>query len=266
MAKNKIVISDADRINNMLESDHRKIKKKIQYEMLPLNPTRLFEIDERVQFGHHNEVYIREIYENGLYYKIESIGVKRDRDKPAANEFHLVEWYELYKYDQNKLTCFAQEEKFRITYSNSSIDSLLHMIYHAGVDFDVEYQRDYVWNMQDKLDLIDSIFNNVNIGAFVFVQRDFGIEKKLYEVLDGKQRLTAIKEFYEDRFPFNGIYFSELSFHDKLKFEHHGIMYGYLSNPDMKSVYEAFISLNTKGRQMKKEDIDKVKELLKSIV
>lgn len=55
-------------------------------------------------------------------------------------------------------------------------------------------------------------------SVFVFVQRDYGYKGKLYEIIDGKQRLTALLEFNEDRFQYNGYYFSELSNADKNKF------------------------------------------------
>ena len=72
------------------------------------------------------------------------------------------------------------------------------MVYHSGVDFDVDYQCEHVWELTDKVVLIDSIFNNIDIGKFVFVWRDFGVKEKLYEIVDGKQRLLTIKEFLGD--------------------------------------------------------------------
>ena len=50
--------------------------------------------------------------------------------------------------------------------------------------------------------LLDSIFKNIDIGKFVlihlsdseWVERGFG-----YEILDGKQRLSALIEFYENK-------------------------------------------------------------------
>ena len=136
------------------------------------------------------------------------------------------------------------------------------MVYHPGVDFDVEYQREHVWELTDKVALIDSIFNNIDIGKFVFVQRSFNTREKLYEIIDGKQRLTALREFYEDRFQYKGYFFSELNPVDKNNFENHSIVYGYLENPDKRAIFETFIKLNTTGRPMENKDIQKVKKLL----
>jgi uncharacterized protein with ParB-like and HNH nuclease domain len=122
-----------------------------------------------------------------------------------------------------------------------------------------------VWQLADKVALIDSIFNNIEIGKFVFVQKHESTQGKYYEVIDGKQRLTAICEFYEDRFKYKGKYFSELSNKDRWKFLNHNISYGYLENPTKEAIYSTFIKMNTCGRPMDTKHIDKVKKLLKEI-
>ena len=243
------------------------LERALDLGIIPLNPTRTFEVDERVSLGAHEEVYIREIHHNGMFYTCEAIGVKRDRGKPARNELHVCTWQDLYKYGQNQPTQFTKEEKYRIRQLNSPIDSLLSMVYasHAGVDFDAEYQREHVWELEDKVSLIESIYNNIDIGKIVFVQLNEKTEGRYYQVLDGKQRLTALKEFYEDRFPYKGVYFSQLSHRDKHTFKNHGITYGYLENPDLRGIYESFIKLNTCGKPMDHKYIDKVKTLLNEL-
>ncbi len=262
MAKHISKITPEEHQRMLLNSNLKEIKEKFDAGILPKNPTRRFAIDERVQFGAHQETYIREICEDGLYYKVESIGVKRERDKPANNEIRYVEWIEIFPYNKKISIVFSKEEKYRIKQYNSSVDSLLHMVYHPGVDFDVDYQREHVWELNDKVALIDSIFNNIDIGKFVFVQRDFCTKEKLYEIVDGKQRLTALREFYEDRFMYKGYFFSELNPVDKNRFESHSVVYGYLENPDKRAIFETFIKLNTTGRPMENKDILKVKKLL----
>lgn len=249
----------------MMATELRNIRERFVWGILPKNPTRQFAVNERVQWGALQETYIRKVCEDGLYYVIESIAVKRDRDKPAENETRYAEWHEIFKYGQNKPTTFRKEEEYRIRYSNSGIESLLNMVYYFGVDFDVDYQRDHVWSLEDKIALIDSIFNNVDIGKFVFVERHLGHNGKLYEIIDGKQRLTAICEFIEGRFKYKGYTFAELSGTDKNKLTSHGISYGYLENPSRRAIFETFIKLNTAGRPMENKDIDKVKKLLNEL-
>lgn len=261
MAKKK-QISPEERQKSNRESAIRDMNIKISSGILPLNPTRRFSVDERIQFGAHKETYIREIHEDGLYYTIEAMNVQRERNSPPANEFHVMEWHRIFPIN-TKGTNFRKEETYKLRMYNSSIESLLHLVYHGGVDFNVDYQRDHVWTITDKIDLIDSIFNNIDIGKFVFVERSYSDEReKRLEILDGKQRLSALCEFYEDRFKYRGFYFSELSQFDKNKFESHSIAYGYLENPNKRAIFETFIKLNTCGKPMASKHIDKVKKLL----
>jgi uncharacterized protein with ParB-like and HNH nuclease domain len=175
-------------------------------------------------------------------------------------------WHNLFPITDKGDSSFHKEEKYRIIFSNSGIDSLINMVYGStGVDFDVDYQREHVWGMDEKVALIDSIFKNIDIGKFVFVRRSWNTLGKLYEVLDGKQRLTAIIEFYEDRFPYKGYYFSQLSNKDKWAFKNHGVGYGYLENPDKRSIYDAFIKLNTCGKPMNPTHIEKVKKMMNEL-
>lgn len=245
----------------LLESSIKDMEEKISFGQI-YNPTRFFSVGERVLYGAHKETFIEEIRKDGLYYIVLCKNVKRDRNKPAKDELHVCAWQDVFPYSSTKPTSFRKEETYQIVQANASIDSLLRMIYHSGIDFDVEYQREHVWELNDKVNLIDSIFNNIDIGKFVFVQRNFSVIGKLYEIIDGKQRLTAIREFYEDRFKYNDYYFSELSYIDKNKFWSHSITYGYITDPSIEIIYNVFIKLNTCGKPMNNKHIDKVKKLL----
>jgi hypothetical protein len=267
MVKRNIEVSPEVHKQNRLKNDIKDMMRSLELGIIPKNPTRSFEVGERVILGALGEVYVREIHENGMFYVCEAMSVKRDRDKPPAAEYHVNMWLELYKYGSDYSSSFSREDKYYIRQLNSAIDSLLHMVYasHAGIDFNVEYQRDHVWTLDDKVSLIDSIFNNVEIGKFIFVQLNEATPGKYYQILDGKQRLTALCEFFEDRFPYKGVYFSEMSGLDKHTFRSHSITYGFLENPNQRSIYETFIKLNTCGRPMDHKHIDKVKKLLEDL-
>lgn len=266
MGKTKEQINE-ERIQGNIRRNIEEQQRAVDLGLTPKNPTRFFEIGERVVLGALEEVYIREIHADGMFYVCEAIGVKRDRFSPPINEIHVNAWQDLYKYEDRLPTQFTKEDKYYIRQLNSPLSSLLHMVYasHAGVDFDVEYQREHVWDLEDKVALIDSIYNNVDIGKIVFVQLNEKTQGKYYQVLDGKQRLTALCEFFEDRFPYKGVYFSQLSFRDKHTFTDHNMTYGYLENPDQRGIYETFVKLNTCGKPMDKKHIEKVRALLNNL-
>jgi len=98
---------------------------------------RAYKAGKRVQYGAHKETYVRESYNEGRYYLIESIGVKPDRHSPPRDTKSIVLWTDLLPYKSNKDTSFAKEERYYLRMLNSPLSSLVSMVHrtHAGVDF-----------------------------------------------------------------------------------------------------------------------------------
>jgi len=270
MAKRKVVkvIDPIENQGNNLLRDINECEHSIKIGILTAPPVhRILSIGDRVNYGAHKECYIHEVYHNGYYYHVEVLNVVRERNGEPKDEQRISMWHDIIPYGNAKPTNFHQEENYRLKMLNSSVSSLIHMVLnsHSGVEFNVDYQRDYVWTIDDKIALIDSVFNNIDIGKFVLVQCDLSVDGKLYEIIDGKQRLSTLTDFYCDQFKYNGYYYSELSNSDKNKFEEHSVSYGYLENPTKKAILETFIKVNTTGKIMDKKHIDSVKELLKNL-
>ena len=227
-----------------------------------LKPTRYFEVGEKVQYGNHPNTEIVEVLQDGAIYVIRNYGTHLVYGQPKEYEqVQDANWYMLFKLGDHHPVKFTKPEAFRMQHSNRTIEGLISMVMgdHAGVDFTPEYQREYVWTEEDKVKLIDSIFNNVTIGLFVFAKLPYAPDSKTYEMVDGKQRLTTLVEFYEDRFPYKGVYFSQMNFHDINHFETYGISMGTLDEPTEKEKYAAFLAVNTFGRVMDEEHLAKVR-------
>ena len=64
-----------------------------------------------------------------------------------------------------------------------------------------EFQRRHRWDVKKQSKLIESFIMNVPIPPIFLYEKDFSV----YEVMDGVQRVTAIKEFYEDRYALEGL-------------------------------------------------------------
>jgi hypothetical protein len=151
--------------------------------------------------------------------------------------------------------------------SSKPLEGLLSMVLneYAGVDFSPEYQREYVWSLEDKVKLIDSIFNNITIGFFVFAKLSYQEDGKQYEIVDGKQRLSTLIDFFEDRFSYNGVFYSELSNNDMRHFDETMISAGTLENPSEKEKYAAFLAVNTFGKVMDESHLESVKAKYKTL-
>lgn len=237
------------------------------------NPTRIFEIGEEVIHGNHEHTVIIATYADNTVYRVQDSGI---RTVGSRQEEYIQDcacyWNELFKKDSFRSNSkFATDERYDIRFYNTDIYSLL-LKAHGGVNFNPPYQRDLVWTYEQKIQLLESIFNNIDIGKFVFVKLDYNTadfdwsKRIFYEILDGKQRLTTIMDFYNDRFPYYGIYYSKLSPKDRYTFDGFGIAYGEINDPkDINKIYQYFIRLNTFGKPIDQDHINRVKALCHDI-
>lgn len=127
---------------------------------------------------------------------------------------------------------------------NMMIDSLLLRLRKTNMN--PIYQRSLVWSLNDKTNLIDALVQGRNIGILTFVKNDFSNEF-LYEILNGKQRLSTIAEFIADGFPYQNIFFSELTKAAQLDFLNQSIAVSEISFTNDREKIEYFIELNSTG-------------------
>lgn len=71
----------------------------------------------------------------------------------------------------------------------------------ADYNLQPDFQRRPRWGREKQSRLIESLILNVPIPPVFLYEQDFG----RYEVMDGRQRLTAIADYYADRFPLEGL-------------------------------------------------------------
>lgn len=148
--------------------------------------------------------------------------------------------------------------------------------------FDPPYQRDMnVWDDSQKSFLLDTIFKNFPIPPIFLEQKidaDTGITN--YDVIDGKQRLTAIigfidnkislpKEFGNDIYGddrLNGLNFEQIKKlakeDDDIKalvseFWAYSLSIEYIENPDSKIVDSIFDRLNREGSRLNAQELRK---------
>lgn len=140
---------------------------------------------------------------------------------------------------------------------------------------EVEFQRGLVWSLEQKQLLIESIYNHVEIGKFVFRKRKFQwVEKRIKEgkiehtafsdLVDGKQRYTTLLEFVEDKFPdLSGRYFSSFSHYAQRKFfSYRQLSYVELDeNSTDKDTLAVFLAINFTGVPMSRDHIDYVRSI-----
>jgi len=88
-----------------------------------------------------------------------------------------------------------------LTPSDPDISTLIRKIKSERLDLQPNFQRGEVWGMQKKQRLIDSILRGWHIPPVHVIESENSSKQ---EVLDGQQRLAAIRDFLDDEFAIYG--------------------------------------------------------------
>ena len=232
-------------------------------------PTYIFKEGDRVRYGNWDYAKVLEICDKGRYYKIfqKTANIKYGKYIGEKEEIRYHNWLELLPYvpykEYESVPRFEENEDIFFNFSQRQISSLLNTFYHSGIDLDIDYQRGAVWTPDQEVDLIRSIFKNIDIGKFTIIKRRFSEELvHYYEMLDGKQRLTALCRYFEGRFEYRGKTYQELHPFDQHHFGEYPISYAECNPLTDEQKYRYFIKLNTTGRPIDPDHMEKVKVML----
>lgn len=93
-------------------------------------------------------------------------------------------------------------EKIRVDQQMLSVKYMLELMEQNLIELNPGYQRRRVWKDNKKKSLlIESLMLRIPIPAFYFYENEDG----KYQVIDGQQRLTTIKEFVNGEFRLSGL-------------------------------------------------------------
>jgi len=227
----------------------------------------IFKPGEEVAFGSMEECRVEATFPfNGMEHCIVLLSY-HDRGsvygKPFDNKRRLPRltfWFNVDPVSTVTDTDFGRD-RINTDYSQTSLDSLIHMAYSRGLIDSPEYQRDYVWTLQDKQRLIKSIFDRMDIGKFILLEREYP-ENRL-EIIDGKQRFNAILGFYEGRYEYEGKTWFQLSWRDKQRFTDIMVHTAKIQESRVKKsdILWLFLAINRGGVPQTEEHIAKARRL-----
>lgn len=138
------------------------------------------------------------------------------------------------------------------------------------------YQREYVWSLEQKQLLIESIYKGISCGTILVRLRSWSTLEKMAksgetelsfkDIVDGKQRLKAIEQFINNDFmDLHGNYYSDLSSNSQNMFGNNNLLnYAEMddSTSDEEVLYQ-FLKMNFEGVPQSKEHLQYVESLLK---
>lgn len=143
----------------------------------------------------------------------------------------------------------------KCTTSDIEIETIIIRINNGDLDLQPNFQRGEVWTIQKKKKLVDSILRGWRIPPIHVVRNN---DNSIDEVLDGQQRLAAIRDFVSDIFPVDGnvepadkeikeldkIFFSDLPISVRRKFNQYPISLVRLTEYNPMEPAELFYRLN----------------------
>ncbi len=241
----------------------KKIKENFKYSLV-FAPSRVFARGDKVKFGNLDNVTVLDKTPDERFYLLETI-VPEHRNDPAHIRLDVLPWYEIRPLQENNTTAFLSPVDIRYSVTSRDMSGLFNMVEHMGVDFAPDYQRGFVWSVEQKQNLIASVFDKGNIGSFSFNRRSYEVNAPLYEIVDGKQRLSSLVEFCQDQFTFKGCYFSELSRGDQHALENHRVQVYTLENASKKEILQMFLLINRRGTPVDEAHIEAVEKMLASM-
>lgn len=230
-------------------------------------PTYFFKEGDKVQFGAWEDATITKVIDGGMAYGIRSESIKRklSGEERIDSQETVVPWISVRPLLKGKGSSFSYNEDIRIYFNNSTVESLLSKHFNFGVDFQPEYQREFVWEDSDKELLLDSIFMGADIGKFVFRNREpeeWLEDGFLYEIIDGKQRMLTLLDYYENRFPYRGFYYNDLSNRDRRRLKDTPVSIAEVNNATKRDTLRIFLMLNRGGRPVSDDVIQRAKDML----
>lgn len=132
------------------------------------------------------------------------------------------------------------------------------------LDLDPPYQRRSVWNLEYKQFFIDSLIRNYPAPS-IFLQVEYTPgQPAMYHVIDGKQRLTALFEYYRDEFStsetLNDIalgekYYSELPDDIKIAFLEYVFTVESIKSASAAELNQAFDRLNRNVARLNRQEL-----------
>lgn len=260
----------AELLQKNLQSNLNRLLEDERYGTIS-EPSVLYKIGDRVQHGMLDASIVTEVHANGKILKLREYYKQK---RQYTNIFDDVErdfyvaWHEVEPY-RTPEEMEAAERFFttdpdleRVHMYNTDLRCLISSAYHPGIDRNVSYQRDFVWSEDQQVALIDSIFHQIPIGCFIVNRRAWAVDTMLYEIIDGKQRLSTILKFFEGKLKYKGKTYYQLHRRDQCEFERTSVLKAETQELTEAQKLNIFLKFNTTGKPQEPSHLEKVRRML----
>lgn len=187
---------------------------------------------------------------------------------PVDEEYKNSNISEINRFGQ--LTIWKGQE-IEIVKVDTDLSKMYRKYAEEEIDLNPEYQRELVWTDKQKQDYILAILKQRAKITPVIIEKLTEQGTVLYEILDGKQRLTALFDYIDNKYPLQtGEYFKDLSAKDMNVITQTRVSYTRITSYkecdvplDFKLAY--FLEINALGTKITDEHIEKIENKLKEL-
>jgi len=109
-----------------------------------------------------------------------------------------------------------------------------------------DWQRGLVWSQSQKIAFIESAWLGIPIGTYSYNQAPIGSVYD-YLLIDGQQRMSAIQDYIEDKFPVFGTLFSRIEPRDERRWSMTTVFASYVTETENESYLRDYYNLTNFG-------------------
>jgi len=114
------------------------------------------------------------------------------------------------KHNLDELQQIAKERTVKTQTIEYDLETLVKKIKKNVIKLNPEYQRKHRWDDETSSRLIESLILNIPI-PFIYISQDVDVDEEVdselsrFSVIDGQQRLTAIFNFFDNKYQLQGL-------------------------------------------------------------
>lgn len=139
--------------------------------------------------------------------------------------------------------------KYKLTAATLVFENAVQNVTAGKINLSPFYQRDFVWDVNSQKNFIQNMVNGFPFGSIIINRDDECDEQMFMECVDGKQRLTAMVDFIQNKFSItlgeHELFYSDLEPNEVRKFNNIGVPVHYVYNLPSNECAKLFIDLNS---------------------
>lgn len=176
---------------------------------------------------------------------------------------HLMEKYQRF----SEIPQFTPWGSYAVDISWSRIEAWVNdHVENMGLDLDPDFQRGHVWKPAQKVRYVEFILRGGRTGKDIITNhRHWNTLSTAspgdYVLVDGKQRLEAVRGFMRNEFPVFGDHYRQ-DFQDEPRITHANFRWHVNDLPTRKEVLQWYLDLNSGGTVHSQAELDRVTKLL----